>query len=259
METVKVLSKYREEFIRICEKATNSESENKVERLISHTERVTEFMLVIAKSLDLSEHESIMAETIAIFHDIGRLVPFLTSELETHQPAPADHAEAGINYLKNNYILGELDESTKNIVFESIRYHNKQEIPKKEPESIAFYAKLLRDADKLDSWRTTVEYLTLKNKKPNTSMDLGLSDIPVISPSICKIILEGHIPPRTELHTFFDFKLFQMSWVFDLNFKKSFQILNQKQYIQSIYDSLPKNNNVIDIYRMVKIYIENKI
>jgi hypothetical protein len=257
METAKTLSKYPEEFSKICEKATNSESTDKVERLITHTQRVTEFILSIAKSLDLSEHESIMAETISIFHDIGRLVPYLTSDLELHHPF--DHAEAGVTYLKSNFILGELDESSKNIVFESIRYHNKQEIPKKEPELISFYAKLLRDADKLDSWRTTVEYLTLKDMKPNTSMDLGLSDIPVISPAISKAILEGQIPSRTDLRTFVDFKLFQMSWVFDLNFKKSFQILNQKQYIQSIYDSLPKNNNVIDIYRMVKLYIENRI
>lgn len=105
-----------------------------------------------------------MAETIAIFHDIGRLVPFLTSDNELH--LPLDHAEAGITYLKSNNILGELDESTKNIAFESIRYHNKQEIPRNEPELNAFYAKLLHDAAKLDSLRTTVEYLTFKKRNP---------------------------------------------------------------------------------------------
>ena len=81
----------------------------------------------------------------------------------------------------------------------------------------------------------------------------------VVTTSFCKIIIEGGIPNKSDLVTFHDFIIFQMSWVFDLHFKKSFQILNQKQYIRYLYDSLPKNDSVIEIYRMLRIYIENRI
>ncbi len=257
METAKLIVQYRGEFERLCELATTLENREKVERLKMHTQRVNEWILSIADSLELSEHEKAIAAIIALFHDIGRLVPFLQPMPEI--PVPIDHAETGVNYLISNNILAELDEFTKNTIYESIKCHTKHEVSKKEQESISFYSKLLRDADKLDSWHSTVEYITHKDHKPNTSMDLGLADIPVITPSVCDIILEGRIPYRSDLHTFADFRLFQLSWVFDLNFKKSFQILNQKQYMRYIYDSLPKNNSVIDIYRMVRIHIENKI
>jgi hypothetical protein len=198
-----------------------------------------------------------MAAIIALFHDIGRLAPYLKQNNEN--PPETDHAEAGVSYLKSSNLMNELDEITQNIDFESIRLHNKQEIPHKTPESIVFYAKLLRDADKLDSWQTTVEHLINRNPKPNTALDIALNDTRILSPTICNTILDNKIPSRSELKTFADFKLFQLSWVFDLNFKKSFQLLNQKQYIRTIYESLPKNNSVIDIYRMVRIYVENKI
>ncbi len=257
MGTIKIPEQYQKEFDRLCELATTEQSKVKVERLKSHTERVIELTDTIAGSLEMSEHELNIAGIIALFHDIGRLVPLIQPVPEL--PIPIDHAETGINYMKNNNLLGELDEFTKNIIYESIRSHTRHELPKKEQESISFYSKLLRDADKLDSWHTTVEYLSHKANKPTTSMDLGLADSPVLTPLVCEIILEGRIPSRSDLHTFTDFRLFQLSWVFDLNFKKSFHLLNQKQYMRSIYDSLPKNNSVIDIYRMVRIHIENKI
>jgi len=161
--------------------------------------------------------------------------------------------------LKISPVFGQLDEETQNIVIQVIKNHNKPELPKKEGESILFYVKLLRDADKLDTWRSTSEYITRKGGKPNMAVELALSEKPIVTPSFSKTIIEGGIPNRADILTFNDFLIFQMSWIFDLHFKKSFQILNQKQYIRHIYDSLPKNDSVIEVYRMIRIHVENQI
>jgi hypothetical protein len=89
--------------------------------------------------------------------------------------------------------------------------------------------------------------------------ELIISEKSVVTPAFCKIIIEGGIPSKSDIVTFNDFIIFQMSWIFDLHFKKSFQILNQRQYMRHLYDSLPKNDNVIEIYRMIRIYLENRI
>ena len=227
-----------------------------IEKTILHTYRVVENILILADSLELSENEKHVAEIAAQFHDIGRMWLLLP---ENDDSKITDHAEASIEYLKTSPIFGQLDEPTQNIVIQVIKNHNKPDLPKKEGEAILFYVKLLRDADKLDSWRSTSEHITRKGEKPNMAIELTLSDKPTVTPSFSKTIIEGGIPNKGDILTFNDFLIFQMSWIFDLHFKKSFQILNQKQYIRHIYDSLPKNDSVIEIYRMIRIHIENQI
>ena len=227
-----------------------------IEKTILHTQRVVENILILADSLELSENEKHVAEIIAQFHDIGRIWLLVA---ENSESTITDHAEASIEYLKTDSVFNQLDEATQSIVIQVIKHHNKSELPKKDGEAILFYIKLLRDADKLDTWRATSEFITRKGEKPVMITELALSDKPVVSPLLCKTIIEGGIPGKADVVTFNDFLIFQMSWIFDLHFKKSFQILNQKQYIRHLYDSLPKNDSVIEIYRMIRIHIENQI
>ena len=230
--------------------------DQRVEKTIEHMEKVVENILILADSLQLNENERAVAETIARFHDIGRLWILLP---ENSESKITDHAEASIEYLKGIKIFNQLDEPVQHIIIQVIRNHNKPDLPQKENETVLFYVKLLRDADKLDIWRATCEFIIRKAGKPNIINELNLSEKAVVTPSFCKLIIEGGIPDKSDLITFNDFIIFQMSWVFDLHFKKSFQILNQKQYIRHLYDSLPKNDNVIEIYRMLRINIENRI
>lgn len=227
-----------------------------IEKTILHTKRVVENILILADSLELSENEKHVAEIAAHFHDIGRFWLLLPENAERNI---TDHADAGIEYLKASPVFGQLDEATQNIIIQVIKSHNKPELPKKDGEAILFYVKLLRDADKLDSWRSTSEYITRKGGKPNMAIELALSERPTVTPSFSKTIIEGGIPNKADIVTFNDFLIFQMSWIFDLHFKKSFQIVNQKQYIRHLYDALPKNDSVIEIYRMIRIHIENLI
>jgi hypothetical protein len=227
-----------------------------IERIILHTNKVVENILILADSLDLSDNEKHVAEIVARFHDIGRLWLLRPENAES---TITDHAEASLEYLKASPVFGQLDEPTQNIVIQVIKNHNKPDLPKKDGEAIVFYTKLLRDADKLDSWRTTAEYITRKGGKPNMALELALSDKPIVTASFSKTIIEGGIPNKSDIVTFSDFLLFQMSWIFDLHFRTSFQLVNKKQYIRHLYDALPKNDGVIEVYRMIRIHIENHI
>ena len=254
-EIISTLQKTFKEHITIFE-SDNYGSNPIIEKTILHTGRVVENILILADSLELSENEKHVAEIAAQFHDIGRL---WLLHPDNSDSKITDHAEASIEYLKNNTVFSQLDDSTQNIVIQVIKNHNKPDLPKKEGEAILFYIKLLRDADKLDTWRATSEYITRKGDKPIMAAELSLSEKPVVTASFCNTIIEGGIPDKGDIVTFNDFVIFQMSWIFDLHFKKSFQILNQKQYIRHLYDTLPKNDSVIEIYRMIRIHIENQI
>ena len=253
-----MISKLRTEFneyLITIKSALNNDNPT-IEKTLLHTKRVVENINILADYLELSENEKHVAEIVAQFHDIGRLWLLLP---ENSQTKITDHAEASVEYLKTCQAFVQLDETTQNIVIHVVKNHNKPDLPRKDGEAILFYVRLLRDADKLDAWRSTAEYIARKDGKTKIALELSLSEKPVVSPLICKTILNGNIPVKSEIITCNDFIIFRMAWIFELHFKKSFQILNQKQYIRKLYDSLPKNDNVIEIYRMIRIHIENHI
>jgi hypothetical protein len=225
-------------------------------RNIIHTEKVVENILILADSLELSENEKCTAEVVALFHDIGRFWMLLQDQNEIKG---YDHALASVQYLNTNHTFNSLDESIRKTLTEIILNHHLPEIPKKDNGATLFFTKLLRDADKLDIWRSTTDYLVNKNKRSNMAIELELSQKLVVTDSFCHTIIEGGIPNKQDIVTFSDLLLYQMSWVFDLNFRKSYQLLNQKQYMRHIYDALPKSDSVFEIYRMIKIHIENQI
>ena len=225
-------------------------------KTIEHTDRVLSNILILSDNLELNENEKAIAEIVALFHDIGRINVLLEEEPSS---LPANHAEISIQFLKENKSFALLPDKIQTIITETILNHNKPELDQKEGDLVLFYLKLLRDADKLDVWYSTSEYVKHKAGKPNLALDLDLYEKPFVTTSFCQTIIDGGIPSKKDLITFNDFIIFQMSLVFDLNFKKSFQILNQKQYIRHLYDSLPKNDSVIEIYRMIRIYSENRI
>ena len=61
------------------------------------------------------------------------------------------------------------------------------------------------------------------------------------------------------MKTVTDFKLVQMAFVYDLNFKESFSIVGKRQYLKHIFDTMPKNDRVFEMYRRVKIHVENHL
>ena len=230
--------------------------DNYVLRNIIHAEKVVENILILADSLELSESEKNTAEVVALFHDIGRFWILLQEQSERQK---YDHAQASVQYLITNHTFNSLDESVKENLIEVIQNHHLPETQKKDNSAVYFFMRLLRDADKLDLWRVTTDNLLNSKKRSLLARELELNDKLVVTESFCQNILEGGIARKNEIITFSDYLLYQMSWVFDLNFKKSFQLLNQRQYMRYYYDALPKNDLVFEIYRKIKIHLENQI
>ena len=71
--------------------------------------------------------------------------------------------------------------------------------------------------------------------------------------------MEDKVVDAKDVLTLNDLKILQMSWVFDLNFKRSFKIVSERTFLKQIYETLPKKDLVIDMYRQMKIYLENHL
>ncbi len=224
----------------------------------NHCKKVSREIVAITKNLKLDEREILLAETIGLFHDIGRFRQYVKYQTFSDSKSQ-NHAELGIEVLTEKNILKDLTEETKEIIHGSILNHSRVEIIPGNNEKIIFYSKLVRDADKLDIWRLITEYYMVKEQQENKTLELELPDSDEISEEVLNVILNKKVVLKESLKTLNDFKLLQVGWLFDLNFAYSIQRLYEKKYLEKIFDTLPKNEEVIQIQKIVNEYFEQHI
>ena len=160
--------------------ALTDEQRTNFEIKYDHSLRVADLCIKIAASLQLDENEQNLAYLAGIFHDIGRfqqLVDYNTF----NDSLSVDHATLSVEVLKDKGFLEGLNEEDKNKLLLAIQYHNKFEIPKDLDQSQLLYARILRDADKLDILKVISDYYTNPKVAPNHTLTW---EMPTIKPGI---------------------------------------------------------------------------
>ena len=231
----------------------------------NHSRKVSKEILGIAENLKLNPEEVLLAETIGIFHDIGRFRQYVKYGTFSDSKSQ-NHAELGVEVLKENNVLNDLSAENQEIIYNSILNHSTAKIPDEKNERIVFFSKLIRDADKLDIWRLITEYYMVKEEKParpaggeNKALELELPDKDEISENILESIINKQVVLKESMKTLNDFKLLQIAWLFDLNFNYSIKRLHEKKYLDKIFKTLPNDDRISKVRDIVDIYFQEHI
>ena len=224
-----------------------------------HTLRVCKEITEISRNLGLNEDEQCLSEIIALFHDIGRFEQY--ARYNTFLDSRSlNHAEFAVKILRENDVLNHLDASSRELILKAISYHNRATLPRHEDEVCLFFSRLLRDADKLDIWRVVTEYYRRKaNGKQNNAIELGLPDTPGVSYDVSRALMAQKIVDTHNMKNLNDFKLLQVSWVYDVNFVPTFRRLKQKGYLDIIQKALPESDAIRKIFATVASYVDKKL
>ncbi|MFA5087956.1 MAG: HD domain-containing protein [Candidatus Omnitrophota bacterium] len=224
----------------------------------AHTLRVCREIITLAGSLNLNPPDLYLAETIALFHDIGRFEQYKRYGTFWDMKS-IDHGLLGIKILSEYQILKDLPSETAELITYAISHHNQAQLPQTgDPRKILF-TQLVRDADKLDIWQMVKEYYLKEDRTRNEGMELGLPDTPEISAEIMEDLLARKIVRAVHLRTLNDFKLLQLGWLYDVNFKRTFELIKERGYLQVIYNVLPHTAAVQKIHRILEAYLEESI
>ena len=223
-----------------------------------HSHKVHSEIIGLANALNLSENEKFIAELIGLFHDVGRFNQFIKyrtfsdSELQ-------NHADLGIEALKENSVLKDLKPKEQEIIYKAIYNHSRAEIDEDKNEKVIFFSKMIRDADKLDIWRLITEYYMVREQKTNKTLELDLPDSYDVTPDVLNAIVNQKVVLKKSLKTLSDFKLLQIGWLFDLNFEYSIQRVYDKEYLDKIFDTLPETDKINQIKEIVDAYFDKHI
>lgn len=225
---------------------------------LDHSLRVADLCVKIAASIHLEDEEQNLAYLAGLYHDIGRFKQLV--EYNTFNDSlSVDHAACSVDVINDKGFLNNLSDGDRNKVLLAIQYHNKLELPKDYDSEQLLYARILRDADKLDILKVITDYYTNPKATPNHTLTWEMPKGGVVSAAVAKQVLNGNLVSKVDVANETDIKIMQLSWVFDVNFKPSFKMMMEKRYLEKIYSTLPKNDTVIQIYRKVKVFVENKI
>lgn len=223
-----------------------------------HSQRVADISLHLAEKLEFPEEQCQLAYFIGLFHDIGRFQQLV--EFNTFQDEESvDHAELAVKILTEEAVFKKFDFAGNDLFLKAIANHNKLKLQNGLSEQELKFARLIRDADKLDILKVLTDYYTSRNAPANHTLTWDLPKGNVVSPVVAKEVLAGRLVSKKNIASEIDVKIMQLSWVFDLNFRPSFEHLFKDRFLERIYNTLSKNDLVIEIYRKVKVYSENKI
>ena len=223
---------------------TDDEGAKNIRLKIEHTRKVCEAMALLSDGEGLSKNESRIASAVALLHDVGRFPQY--RRWRTFLDSDSDnHARLAIDVIREENLLAGFDPAEVLLVEEAVRFHNTLAPPATIQSPTRKYINLIRDADKLDIWRLFVELLAQPPEERPSAATLGLDDVPgSVSDACISALNSGSIVRLETISCFNDFKLLQISWVYDLTYVTSRRILRERGYIPALAATLPERADI---------------
>lgn len=254
---LKFFKKWFSEFVKSFY-STNEEDQKNIFLKEEHTFNVCKNMIEITRELGLNDKDMLVAEVIALFHDIGRFPQYARYKTFRDRKS-VNHGFLGAETLLQEKILKDLPVDEQELIVKAVRFHNAFSVPKSERKDIVFFIKLIKDADKLDIWRVFLEYYDAPEEERASAVGLGLQDTTGYSEEVLSCILRGKMAMLSQIKSLNDFKLMHLSWVYDLNYKPSFRLLSERAFIDKIISHLPKDEGVQKASSVLKEYVREKV
>lgn len=220
----------------------NLQSGPEIRFRIEHIRHVAEFCKKLAEELRWPEKDILTAEIIGKLHDVGRFSQY--DEFGTFIDADSvDHGERGFSVVRNSTVLSSLSYRRRSIVLDGIRYHNDKKFHDTcNPESIPFI-KLVRDADKLDKLR--IARLTIQCRKDEfAAPSLNLPTDGPVNTAVLDQIRAHKTVSKKNIQSEVDFRLMQLSLVFDINYSPAYKLIADSNVLEMISSILPKDINI---------------
>jgi putative nucleotidyltransferase with HDIG domain len=223
-----------------------------------HTHQVCLNAVRFAEDLGLDQQATRLAEAIALFHDVGRFSQY--QQYKTFDDSiSVNHALLGAKLLLEHNVLKNLPKHDQDIIVRSVTLHNIFSLPKGLDEKSLLFARLIRDADKLDILRVVIEYFEQDEADRAEAVALGLPDLPGYSQAVLACLVRGELARKDALTTLNDFKLLQLAWLYDLNFTCSLRMVEERGYIRTLADMLPRNEEIAGAVGIVSKYVSGRL
>lgn len=252
----------RNSFKRFLEKYKNQE-ELGFELKVVHTYHVVANASKLSKKLNLSEEDVQLAELIGLLHDIGRFEEL--NFLKQFDSVGFDHASYGVKMLFEENLIREFlfDNQYDTFIKNAINNHSRLTIENNLDERSLLHAKIIRDADKLDNFRVKKEE-KIEAIFPGKVKEKQEFENSTISDKVYISVLNRKCVDIKDRKTPLDYWICVLAFLFDLNFKESYEIVKENDFINVLIDRFHYQNSetkkqMEEIRTIMNDYIDSKV
>lgn len=221
-------------------------SDKEIQSMVSVKEEHTQLVAVhcrkLAEFLTLTPEDVVLAEAVGLCHDVGRFKQ-ATLYRTFQDPVSVNHGLLGVKELKSEGIDQRLNSTVWKTLAFAVSCHNAAVIPGHPAEKPLLFAKLVRDADKLDIYRVLPP-------KPATGG---------CSPELVAAMLAGRQLDYREIKTPDDRKLILLSWIYDVNFPWTLRQINSQGYIDALFDAITPSPQLTEIRRKLEQHLARRL
>lgn len=211
----------------------------------AHTGRVQKIIGELAVHLGLSDEDVALAELIGLLHDVGRFRQF-TVYRTFKDHLSEDHAAAGVRLMDDHRLLEGLLPWEQSLVRFAVEWHNKKAIGPAPDACHLGFAKMIRDADKLDIYHVLEPFLPSEDGSG-------------VSSNFIEKFVEGVQCDYTMVGTEDDKKLVRLMWAYDINFAWTLRRIQERGYLEKLIHCLPKGEKVQQGVERLRGYVESKL
>ena len=213
-----------------------------------HSYRVYKLCEKISKDLNLNTEDILLCSVIGLLHDIGRFEQL--KEFSSYKDDNLDHADFGVKLLFEESLIDKFNIDSKyyDIIEFAIRNHNKYEIEKTNDNRKLMFAKVLRDADKIDIIKASVVYDDYNISECNND----------ISKEIEKSFFRNEQIKVNYIKNENDETILLLAFLFDINYSASLKIIRDEELVDKFYFKI-KNKELFKPYvKHMKEYIKER-
>jgi len=214
-----------------------------------HSLKSMDMARIIATDLGIfNEEELVIIELIALFHDIGNFEVQSHNYLDYNEE---DKSMKSIEILFDDGLLRKITTDTKydDIIKLGVFCHNKEGLPKNIDEKTICICNIMKDVYKLEQLRMIINYPYIDNRINNYPSALVYNDFKTFR------YINNKIADSNA-----DNVLIVLSNMFGLQYKISYTILEENQYIEKIIDSLIFEDKKIEkFYKQIEVVLKNYI
>lgn len=250
----------KEWFARYCSRYYSAVEEDQRNILLKeeHTHNVCADIVRLAEEEKLGENMVRTAEAVALFHDVGRFEQY--RRYRTFRDSESvNHALLGAQVLVESGVLESLPECETRIILQAVRFHNVFQVPIDVDMEALVFVRLIRDADKLDIWRVFIELFHAPEEERASAAALGFPDTGEYTADLLQSLYRKEMIALSRLKTLNDFRLLQLSWVFDINYAFSLRLLRERSCIGRIAATLPDEPQIRQVVDFLIEHVEERL
>ena len=218
---------------------------------VSHSYHVADLANKLAKRMELDEEKIAFVKTMGLLHDIGRFVQYEKAGIYDDEKSKINHAELGDLYLfveDHRKDFG-IQEEYISVLRIALINHNKLKIDEDLNEEELFFAKFLRDVDKIDIFRQQATSYEWKYEE--------------LTKEVEKNFKSHHLINNKCLKTKTDELIAELAYAFDINFKKSYELLKDTDNLELLLSVVEvekgKEKEFESIKKELREYLEERL